>query len=67
MKSKPILNKISLWAHIKSEFDVFGVPKKLVNYVVHLSKRKISKNLFFFTEAAQTAIDQFLDSRNFRD
>jgi hypothetical protein len=46
---------------------VFGVPKKLVNYVVHLSKRKISKNLFFFTEAAQTAIDQFLDSRNFRD
>jgi hypothetical protein len=45
---------------------VLGVHGKLVKYVVHLSKRKIAKNLFFFTQAAQTAIDQFLVSRNFR-
>jgi hypothetical protein len=45
---------------------VFGVHGKLVKYVVHLSKRKIEKSLFFFIQAAQTAIDQFLVSRNFR-
>jgi hypothetical protein len=37
-----------------------------VKYVVQSSKRKIEKKLFFFTQAAQTAIDQFLVSRNFR-
>jgi hypothetical protein len=31
-----------------------------------VQKKKIEKNLFFFTQAAQTAIDQFLVSRNFR-
>jgi hypothetical protein len=45
---------------------VLGVHRKLVKYVVHLSERKIGKKLFFFTQAAQTAIDQFLVSRNFR-
>jgi hypothetical protein len=30
-------------------------------------KEKIEKKLFFLTQAAQTAIDQFLVSRNFRD
>jgi hypothetical protein len=44
----------------------FGISKKLVKYVVHLSKKKSWKKLFFFTQAAQTAIDQFLVSRNFR-
>jgi hypothetical protein len=29
-------------------------------------KEKKLKKLFFFTQAAQTAIDQFLVSRNFR-
>jgi hypothetical protein len=29
-------------------------------------KEKNEKELFFFTEAAQIAIDQFLVSRNFR-
>jgi hypothetical protein len=48
------------------EFDVLGVHGKLVKYVVHLSKEKIEKKLFFFTQAAQTAINQFLVSRNFR-
>jgi hypothetical protein len=45
---------------------MLGVYGKLVKYVVHSSKRKIEKNIFFFTQAAQTAIDQFLVSRNFR-
>jgi hypothetical protein len=52
---------------MESELDVCGVPGKLVKYVVHFSKRKkIEKKMFFFTQAAQTAIDQFLVSRNFR-
>jgi hypothetical protein len=29
-------------------------------------KEKIENKIFFFTQAAQTAIDQFLVSRNFR-
>jgi hypothetical protein len=59
-------NKNSPWAHTESELGVLGVHGKLVKYVVHSSKKKIEKNLFFFTQAAQTAIDQFLVSRNFR-
>jgi hypothetical protein len=63
----PVLNKNSPQAHTESELDVLGVHGKLVKYVVHSSKRKkIEKKLFFFTQAAQTAIDQFLVSRNFR-
>jgi hypothetical protein len=31
-----------------------------------LLKEKIEKKFFFFSQAAQTAIDQFLVSRNFR-
>jgi hypothetical protein len=45
------------------ELDVLGVPGKLVTYVVYLSKKKLKKKSFFFTQAA---IDQFLVSRNFR-
>jgi hypothetical protein len=48
------------------EFDVLGVHGKLVKYVVHSFKRKKIKRLFFFTQAAQTTINQFLVSRNFR-
>jgi hypothetical protein len=51
---------------MESKLGVLGVHGKLVKYVVHSSKRKIEKILFFFTQAAQTAIDQFLVSRNFR-
>jgi hypothetical protein len=36
----PVLNKTSPWAHTELEFDVLGVPGKLVKYVVHSSKRK---------------------------
>jgi hypothetical protein len=38
-----VLNKISPWAHLKSEFDVLSVLGKLVKYVVHSSKRKNRK------------------------
>jgi hypothetical protein len=58
----PVFNKTSPRAHTELELDVLGVHKKLVKYVVHLSKRK--KNSV--TQAAQTAINQFLVSRNFR-
>jgi hypothetical protein len=34
--------------------DVLGLPRKLVKYVVHSSKKM---KLFFFKQAAQTAID----------
>ena len=43
-----VLNKTSPRAHTELELDVLGVPGKLVNYVVHLSKRKkIEKHIFF--------------------
>jgi hypothetical protein len=54
-------------AHVESELDVLGVHRKLVKYVVHSSKRKKIKKIFFFTQAAQIAINQFLVSRNFRN
>jgi hypothetical protein len=81
----PVFNKKLPRAHTELEFNVLGVHRKLVKYVVHLSKRKklkkkISytscpnsnqpvfgiKEIFLFTQAAQTSIDQFLFSRNFR-
>jgi hypothetical protein len=62
-----VLNKNSPQAQTEWGLDVFGVHGKLVKYVVHLSEKKIEKNLLFFTQAAKTAIDQFLVSRNFRD
>jgi hypothetical protein len=49
-----IFNKTSPWAHTESEVDMLGVHGKLVKYIVH------------FAQAAQTAINQFLFSRNFR-
>jgi hypothetical protein len=47
---------------MESEFGMLGVHRKLVKNVVHSSKRKIEKNIFFLTQATQTAIDQFLVS-----
>jgi hypothetical protein len=61
-----VFNKNSPRAHMELELGMLGVHKKLVKYVVHSSKRKNWKKLSFFTEAAQTTIDQFLVSRNFR-
>jgi hypothetical protein len=46
--------------------DVLGVHEKLVKYIVHSSKRKIEKKIDFLHTTAQTAMDQFLVSRNFR-
>jgi hypothetical protein len=43
MKLIVVLNKTSPWAHTKSELDVLGIAGKLVEYVVHLSKRKKDK------------------------
>jgi hypothetical protein len=36
-----VLNKILPPAHIESELDVLGVPRKLVKYIVHSFNRKI--------------------------
>jgi hypothetical protein len=62
----PIFNKNLPRAHTESELDVLGVHRKLVEYEFTCPKEKIEKKLFFFIQAAQTAIDQFLVSRNFR-
>jgi hypothetical protein len=67
MNLKSILNKTLLRAHTELELDVLGIPGKLVKYVVHLSKRKFKNKIFFFTQASQTAINQFSVLRNFRD
>jgi hypothetical protein len=40
MSLVPVFNKNLPWAHMELEFDVLGVHKKLVKYVIHLSKRK---------------------------
>jgi hypothetical protein len=66
MSLKLVFNKVSPQAHTESELGVLGVHRKLVKYIVHWSKEKTEKKLFFITQAAQTAIDQFLVSRNFR-
>ena len=34
------MNKTSLPGEMELEFDVLGVPRKLVKYVIHLSKEK---------------------------
>jgi hypothetical protein len=60
----PVLNKNSPWAHTESELDMLGVHIKLVKNLVHLSKRKNGKKLFFNSLAAQATNDQFLVSRN---
>jgi hypothetical protein len=36
----PVLNKTSPQVYTESELDVLGVPRKLVKYLVHSSKRK---------------------------
>jgi hypothetical protein len=40
MSSIPVFDKTSPRAHTKSELNMLGVYRKLVKYVVHLSKRK---------------------------
>jgi hypothetical protein len=43
----PVFNKNSPQAHMELELDVLGVHRKLVKYVVHLSKRKNWKKIIF--------------------
>jgi hypothetical protein len=45
---------------------MLGVAKKLVKMQFTHLKEKIEKNLFFFSQAAQTTNDQFLVLRYFR-
>jgi hypothetical protein len=52
-----VFNKNLPQAHMELELGVLGVDGKLVKYVVHSSKIKNWKNLFFFTQVAQTAIN----------
>jgi hypothetical protein len=42
-----VFNKNSPQAHTESELDVLGVHRKLVKYVVHSSKRKKFKKIYF--------------------
>jgi hypothetical protein len=60
-----VFNKNSPRAPTESELDVLDVHEKLVKYVAHSSTKKIDFFKFFFTQAAQTAFDQFLVSRKF--
>jgi hypothetical protein len=66
MSSIPVFNKNLPQAHTESKLDMLGVHGKLVKYVVHLSKSKNWKEIKFYKQAAQNAIDQFLVWRNFR-
>jgi hypothetical protein len=46
LKLQSILNKNSPRAHMETEFDIFGVSRKLVKFLVHLSKEKNKLKLF---------------------
>jgi hypothetical protein len=43
MNLKSVLNKNSPWAHTELEFDVLGVSRKLVKFVVHSCKKFLKK------------------------
>jgi hypothetical protein len=47
--SQPILNKNLSWANMESEFDMLGLARKLVKYVVHSSKKIKSQKLRYFS------------------
>jgi hypothetical protein len=50
---QPILNKNSPQAYAKLGFDMLGVAKKLVKYVVHLFKIiKTKRKVFSFSQGA---------------
>jgi hypothetical protein len=64
----PVFNKTLPRAHIELELDV--LPRKACEICSSLIQKKIIAkklfSLFFFIQAVQIAIDQFLVSRNFR-
>jgi hypothetical protein len=43
----PVFNKNLSRAHTELEFDVLGVPGKLVKYLVHSSKKETMKKNYF--------------------
>jgi hypothetical protein len=45
----PIFNKTSPHAYTELELDVFGIPKNLVKFVIHSSKKKMKKIIFLHT------------------
>jgi hypothetical protein len=47
MNLQPILNKNSSWVHIKLEFELLSVARKVVKYVV-LAPHKINKTKIIF-------------------
>jgi hypothetical protein len=67
-------NELNTWFQQKFAMGSYGVgighawcSRKACKICSSLiQKKKLKKKLFFFTQAAQTAIDQFLVSRNFR-
>jgi hypothetical protein len=52
----PVLNINSPQVHMESELDMLGIHGKLVKF---RPKEKIEKRILFFTQATQTAINQF--------
>jgi hypothetical protein len=61
----PVFNKSSSQAHTELELDVPSSWKACEICSSLFQKEKLKKSIFF-TQAAQTAINQFLVSRNFR-
>jgi hypothetical protein len=66
MNLKPVLNKTLLWAHTKLKLDVLCVPKKLVKYAVHSSKRKNGKNYFSSHKLPKLQSTSFWSQGNYR-
>jgi hypothetical protein len=47
MNLQPILNKTSPWAHMELEFDMLGVPGKLLKYVFsHMLPKQQTTNFW---------------------
>jgi hypothetical protein len=62
----PVFNKNLPRAHMESEFDVLAVHKKLVKYVVHLSKRKNWKKIKILHTRWTKICHGLIWSRNWR-
>jgi hypothetical protein len=63
---QPILYKNSPQAHTKLEFDLLGVAKELVRYVLHLSQKKFEKKHFSSHRVPKQQTTNYLVSRSFR-
>jgi hypothetical protein len=54
MNMQPILNLTSPLDHVELEFDEFGVARKIVKVMVHLSQTKELKTNIFLSHGVQT-------------